>query len=147
MSAPGAVPGPSPAPAPVPVPVVLRLAPDVTLTRLPYGGSVLFNVVTLALAECGEPQSFAVDRLLATGLSAADHGSPPAYLAAQLVGSGWLTVSPVVPGSPAPPVPSVTSVIPTVPVPPPQSEKEGPCSVHGPKPSLPLRPARRWWRA
>ncbi|MGW0550045.1 actinodefensin-associated protein B [Streptomyces altiplanensis] len=129
MSAPDAVPGPAPAPAPVPVPVVLRLAPDVTLTRLPYGGSVLLNVVTLALAECGEPQAFAVDRLLATGLSAADHGSPPAYLAAELVGSGWLTVSPAAPGSPQ------------------QSKKEEPCSVHDLAPSRPLRPARRWWRA
>ncbi|MET9513573.1 actinodefensin-associated protein B [Streptomyces sp. NPDC002994] len=76
------------------MPALLRLAPDVTLTRLPYGGSVLLNAVTLALAECGEPQAFVIDRLLATGLSIADRGSPPAYLAAELVAHGWLTVCP-----------------------------------------------------
>lgn len=111
MTAPGAGPDtvPAPAPVPVPVPAVLRLAPDVTLTRLPYGGSVLLNAVTLALAECGEPQAFVIDRLLAAGLSTADHASPPAYLAAELVRSGWLTVSSPAVSSTAVSSPAVSS--------------------------------------
>ncbi|MGX1880587.1 actinodefensin-associated protein B [Streptomyces sp. NPDC055287] len=99
----GLCPASGPGPVPVAVPAVLRLAPDVTLTRLPYGGAVLLNVVTLTLAECGEPQAMVIDRLLASGLSTADREAPPAYLAAELVGNGWLTVclSPV----PSPPAP------------------------------------------
>ncbi|GAA1541244.1 hypothetical protein GCM10009730_57960 [Streptomyces albidochromogenes] len=79
---------------PAPVPAVLRLAPHVTLTRLPYGGAVLLNTVTLALAECGEPQAAALDGLLASGLPPSDRESPPGRLAAELLATGWLTARP-----------------------------------------------------
>jgi hypothetical protein len=35
----------------------LRAAPDVTITRLPFGGAVLVNGRTLALLECAEPDA------------------------------------------------------------------------------------------
>ncbi|MGW7197150.1 actinodefensin-associated protein B [Streptomyces chryseus] len=79
--------------SPAPVPAVLCLAPHVTLTRLPYGGAVLLNTVTLLLAECGEPQAAALDSLLAAGLPP-DRDSPPARLAAELLATGWLTTRP-----------------------------------------------------
>lgn len=66
----------------------LRLAPQVTLTRLPYGGAVLVNGVTLAIAECDESQAAAIDELLAGG-------APDGQLAEELVAGDWVTQSDV----------------------------------------------------
>ncbi|MGW7051612.1 actinodefensin-associated protein B [Streptomyces sp. NPDC054887] len=89
MTTPGA-----PARTPAPVLAVLRLAPHVTLTRLPYGGCVLLDTVTLTVAECGEPQAVVLDRLLSSGLSATEGDSPAALLAHRLLTAGWLTACP-----------------------------------------------------
>ncbi|WP_157358214.1 actinodefensin-associated protein B [Amycolatopsis alba] len=65
----------------------MRLAPEVTRTRLPFGGTVLVNGVTMDLAECQEPQSAILDRLL--DRSASDAPATRAFAAALLEG-GWL---------------------------------------------------------
>ncbi|CAM3745260.1 actinodefensin-associated protein B [Kibdelosporangium persicum] len=62
-----------------------ELAPQVTLTRLPYGGAVLVNGVNLAIAECDEPQTAAIDDLLAGG-------APEGQVAQDLIAAGWVEV-------------------------------------------------------
>jgi hypothetical protein len=64
----------------------VKLAPQVTLTRLPYGGAVLVNGVNLAIAECDEPQAAAIDELLAGGV-------PKGELAQELIAAGWVVLS------------------------------------------------------
>ncbi|GIJ29578.1 hypothetical protein Vqi01_47400 [Micromonospora qiuiae] len=66
----------------------LKLAPQVTLTRLPYGGAVLVNGVNLAIAECDEPQAVAIEDLLAGGV-------PEGQLAQVLIVAGWVVCSDV----------------------------------------------------
>lgn len=72
----------------------LRLAPHVTHTRLPFGGAVLVDGVTLTVAECGERDGELLDRLLAHGL--ADGAEDPAAreMAARLIADGWLLAPP-----------------------------------------------------
>ncbi|MCG5219184.1 actinodefensin-associated protein B [Streptosporangium sp. KLBMP 9127] len=64
----------------------VKLAPQVTLTRLPYGGAVLVNGVNLAIAECDEPQTAAINELLAGGV-------PEGQLAQVLIADGWVVLS------------------------------------------------------
>lgn len=54
-----------------------------TLTLLPYGGAVLVNGVSLAIAECDEPQRLAINELLAGG-------APEGQLAQLLIAAGWV---------------------------------------------------------
>jgi hypothetical protein len=71
-------------------PADLVTAPDVTLTRLPFGGAVLVNRRTLELLECAEPEATVLAALLAgTGVS---HEMAPAVarMAKQLLDDGWL---------------------------------------------------------
>jgi hypothetical protein len=72
----------------------LRAAPDVTITRLPFGGAVLINGRTLALLECAEP-----DAALLHALVAAPPQRPGCTdemdavlgrMASRLVDDGWL---------------------------------------------------------
>ena len=72
----------------------LRPAPDVTITRLPFGGAVLVNGRTLALLECAEPEA----ELLAALMTAPErpHGRADELAAAlrlaatRLIQEGWL---------------------------------------------------------
>ncbi|GAA2986424.1 actinodefensin-associated protein B [Actinokineospora diospyrosa] len=68
----------------------LGLAPGVTLTRLPFGGTVLVAAVTLAVAECGERDAMRLDLLLSQGHTA--HPDLRAF-AGELIQSGWLIVA------------------------------------------------------
>lgn len=75
----------------------VHLAPHVTLTRLPYGGAVMVDGVTLALVECGEPQAEFIDRLLTHGIPDPDPGpdasaSPDVRLTQDLLEGGWLVL-------------------------------------------------------
>ncbi|GAA1335626.1 actinodefensin-associated protein B [Saccharothrix algeriensis] len=67
----------------------LRIAPHVTVTQLPYGGAVLVDGVTLAVAECEDREAEFLDLLLSRG--ALPEGASPATrrFAEQLVGAGW----------------------------------------------------------
>lgn len=67
------------------------LAPDVTLTATPFGGSVLVQGRTLSLIECGDKDSALLDRLLATGIPAGDLAGAAEHMARDLVAGGWLT--------------------------------------------------------
>ena len=75
----------------------LRAAPDVTITRLPFGGAVLVNGRTLALLECAEPDAALLDALVAaprerpgwTGEIDAVLGR----MASRLVDDGWLVAA------------------------------------------------------
>jgi hypothetical protein len=71
----------------------LRLAPHITVTRLPFGGAVLVNGVTLGLAECGELDADVLDRLLTRGFPGPDGGAG-AGLAEQMIKAGWLVAVP-----------------------------------------------------
>ncbi|WP_141721537.1 actinodefensin-associated protein B [Micromonospora citrea] len=64
----------------------MKLAPRVCLTPLPYGGAVLVNGVSLAIAECDEPQRLAINELLANGTS-------EGQLAQFLIATGWVVRS------------------------------------------------------
>jgi hypothetical protein len=71
-------------------------APDVAITRLPFGGAVLVNGSTLALLECAAPDAEVIAALLATPAPAqrSGRGEPPAavleHTARRLVDDGWL---------------------------------------------------------
>lgn len=66
-----------------------RLAEDVVLTPLPFGGAVLVNGVTLALAELREREFGLFERLLTTGFTT-DAEAPVRDICRQLVSAGWL---------------------------------------------------------
>lgn len=73
-------------------PPALGLAPEVTLTRLPFGGAVLVHGVSLALAEWSEREALALDRLL--GLDAGGWSTAAAderRTVQELTAAGWLT--------------------------------------------------------
>src|SRR3954447_24052378 len=72
----------------------VRLATHTTLTRLPFGGAVLINGVTLELAECSESDADIVDRLLTRGLGLHSVG-PVVRLAEQMIRAGWLLTVPM----------------------------------------------------
>jgi hypothetical protein len=73
-------------------------APDVAITRLPFGGAVLVNGSTLALLECAAPDAEMIAALLATPAPApaqrSGRGEPPSAVlertARRLVDEGWL---------------------------------------------------------
>ncbi|MEG8275810.1 actinodefensin-associated protein B [Streptomyces sp. AHA2] len=74
-----------------------RLAPQVRMTPLPFGGAVLVHASTLRVAECGEQEARVVERLLSHGLPGA--GTGPAgeavrRMSRQLADDGWLVVPP-----------------------------------------------------
>jgi hypothetical protein len=71
---------------PEPVPT-LELSPDVTFARLPFGGGVLVNATTLAIAECDQRHRELVDAALA-----GDRTAISTRLAARLVKDGWLVI-------------------------------------------------------
>lgn len=68
----------------------LRLAADVTLTRLPFGGAVLVHGVTLALAEFAEGDTEVVMLLLAGGNPAPAGNAGSRRIAKDLAAAGWL---------------------------------------------------------
>ncbi|MER8072342.1 actinodefensin-associated protein B [Streptomyces sp. NPDC094034] len=70
----------------------VRLAPHITFTRLPYGGAVLVNGVTLAIAECGERHCLLIEQLLTCGIPESEDGLVARELAADLIKSGWFAV-------------------------------------------------------
>jgi hypothetical protein len=77
----------------------LKLAPDIGFTRLPFGGGVLLNSRTLAIAECGERDAESLASLLAA--SDPDHAAADrtrdagvGRMAAQLLEAGWLIAVP-----------------------------------------------------
>ncbi|MFC9647161.1 MULTISPECIES: actinodefensin-associated protein B [unclassified Streptomyces] len=86
---------PPPAPS-VPPYLSVALAPGVRLTGLPFGGAVLINERTLALAECAEHDAGLLQRLLAKGRFDADDPDVP-RLARHLLETRWLVVT----GAPA----------------------------------------------
>ncbi len=64
--------------------MTVRLAADVRLTRLPFGGGVLVNGRTLEITELDGIETAALVDLLA--------GRPPdGALAERLTGEGWLS--------------------------------------------------------
>ncbi|MEV4973876.1 actinodefensin-associated protein B [Streptomyces scopuliridis] len=70
----------------------VALAPGVRLTGLPFGGAVLINERTLALAECAEQDAGLLQRLLAKGgFDASDTEVLP--LARRLLETRWLVVT------------------------------------------------------
>ncbi|GAB3921643.1 hypothetical protein GCM10029976_008980 [Kribbella albertanoniae] len=64
------------------------LAPGVSFARLPFGGGVLVNATTLAVAECDQQHRQYVDVLL-TGVGP-DAGHELRRFAGDLVRQGWL---------------------------------------------------------
>ena len=72
----------------------LRAAPDVTITRLPFGGAVLVNGRTLALLECAEPDTALLDVLVAAPRERPGRieeiEAVLARMASRLVDDGWL---------------------------------------------------------
>jgi hypothetical protein len=79
----------------------LRLAPDIRFTRLPFGGGVLLNSRTLAIAECDERDAENLAGLLAVSdpdraAAAADRTRDAVVgrMAAQLLEAGWLIAVP-----------------------------------------------------
>jgi hypothetical protein len=73
----------------LPVGTAVRFAPCARYTRLPFGGSVLINQVSLALAECGERDTDIIERLLKHGVPGPDAGIAVRQLVEQMVESGW----------------------------------------------------------
>jgi len=65
-------------------------APGVSFARLPFGGGVLVNATTLAVAECDQQHRQYVDELL-TGVGP-DAGNELRRFAGELVLQGWLTI-------------------------------------------------------
>jgi hypothetical protein len=73
----------------------LKLAPDIGFTRLPFGGGVLLNSRTLAIAECDERDAENLAGLLAARDAAhADTDAVMGRMAAQLLEAGWLIAVP-----------------------------------------------------
>jgi hypothetical protein len=79
----------------------LRLAADIGFTRLPFGGGVLLNRRTLAIAECDEREAENLARLLAlldteqTQVHTDTHTDAVLDgMAAQLLEAGWLIAVP-----------------------------------------------------
>jgi hypothetical protein len=75
----------------------LKLAPDIGFTRLPFGGGVLLNSRTLAIAECDERDAETLASLLAARDSAhadTDADAVMGRMAAQLLEAGWLIAVP-----------------------------------------------------
>lgn len=70
----------------------VTLAPGVVLTWLPFGGAVLMNENTLALAECGEKDAGVLRGLLAGELPARDD-TDALRVARDLTTSQWLAVT------------------------------------------------------
>lgn len=70
-----------------PVPT-FALASGVSFARLPFGGGVLVNATTLAVAECDQQHRQYVDNLL-TGVGP-DAGAELRQFAGELVRQGWL---------------------------------------------------------
>lgn len=75
----------------------LRAAPDVTITRLPFGGAVLVNGCTLALLECAEPDAALLHLLVAAprerpGWTEAMDAAL-GRMASRLVDDGWLVAA------------------------------------------------------
>lgn len=87
---PSTPPVPRPAPALPPVGTRLRLGRAVTLTPLPFGGAVLADGRTLAVAECGERDAAVIDRLLGVGTPPPEAGAGVARFTAQMLEAGWL---------------------------------------------------------
>ncbi|MFE2492741.1 actinodefensin-associated protein B [Streptomyces scopuliridis] len=76
----------------VPPSLSVALAPGVRLTGLPFGGAVLINERTLALAECAEHDAVLLQRLLAKGkFDASD--TDVLRLARHLLETRWLVVT------------------------------------------------------
>ena len=73
-----------------PVGTRLRLGPAVTLTPLPFGGAVLADGRTLAVAECGERDAAVIGRLLGVGTPPPEAGAGVARFIAQMLEAGWL---------------------------------------------------------
>ena len=75
----------------------LRAAPDVTITRLPFGGAVLVNGRTLALLECAEPDAALLDVLVAAPRQRPgwtdEMDAVLASTASRLVDDGWLVAA------------------------------------------------------
>ncbi|MEU0277792.1 actinodefensin-associated protein B [Streptomyces sp. NPDC006195] len=83
---------PPPAPSVPPSSLSVALAPGVRLTALPFGGAVLINERTLALAECAEHDAGLLQRLLAKGRFDAGDTDVPC-LARRLLETHWLVVT------------------------------------------------------
>lgn len=66
----------------------MRLAPEVTLTHLPFGGAIMVNGTTLALAEFDESDAVLVDRLLRHGVAGAERD--PSAVVRALGAGDWL---------------------------------------------------------
>ncbi|MFE2032006.1 actinodefensin-associated protein B [Streptomyces scopuliridis] len=76
----------------VPPSLSVALAPGARLTGLPFGGAVLINERTLALAECAEHDAGLLQRLLAKGrFDASD--TDVLRLARHLLETRWLVVT------------------------------------------------------
>jgi hypothetical protein len=70
----------------------LRLGPDIVRTRLPYGGTVLINAVTLGLTEFGERDTAVLDRLLSLGVPPPEAGLAVYRMVGDLVDGGWFAL-------------------------------------------------------
>jgi hypothetical protein len=72
----------------------LEAAPDVTITRLPFGGAVLVNGRTLALLECAEPDAELLEALLTAPANRRGWTDRTdavlGRMATRLVDDGWL---------------------------------------------------------
>ncbi|WP_031509575.1 actinodefensin-associated protein B [Streptomyces megasporus] len=91
MTAEPSAPQPSPRLDPLPPPgTPLRLGPSITLTPLPFGGAVLADGRSLAVAECGERDAAVVDRLLGVGVPPPEAGAGVALFTARMIAAGWL---------------------------------------------------------
>lgn len=77
-----------------PVGTAVRLAPHATFTRLPFGGAVLIDGGSLALAECGERDGDIIDRLLTHGFPGPNAGPAVQRLVQQMVDAGWFVTFP-----------------------------------------------------
>jgi hypothetical protein len=71
----------------------LRLGPDIICSRLPYGGAVLVNVVTLGLTEFSELDMAVIDRLLALGVPPPEAGLAVFRMVGDLVEGGWFATA------------------------------------------------------
>ena len=75
----------------------LRAAPDVTITRLPFGGAVLVNGRTLELLECAEPDAALLDALVAAPRErpgwTAEMDAVLGRMASWLGDDGWLVAA------------------------------------------------------
>ncbi|MDQ3988203.1 MAG: actinodefensin-associated protein B [Actinomycetota bacterium] len=69
----------------------LRLVPGTTVTKLPFGGAVLVNATTLAIADVGERDAELLELLLAHGPPGPGRPSVVREFVDQLVEAGWIT--------------------------------------------------------